>query len=173
MLVSAFIGYADGVSPVISYNYGSKNQKQLKRVIKDSAIFILVLSVCMVVLCIVCAEPLISIYTSKTKEPELFGMVLDGMRIYPISFLFSGISIFATRMFSALANGKLSTTISFVRNFLFITIGFLTLPQLFGLTGVWLVQPVAEFFSLLVALACMYSQRNVYGYGTVKNAYEY
>ncbi|MDB1956957.1 MATE family efflux transporter [Clostridium tertium] len=45
LLVSAYIGFTSGVSPRISYNFGSKNKQQLYKIIKYSYIFIMLFSI--------------------------------------------------------------------------------------------------------------------------------
>ena len=55
-----------------------------------------------------------------------------------------GFNIFASALFTALSNGKISAILSFLRTFCFITIGLLALPLILRENGVWLAVPIAE-----------------------------
>ncbi len=165
MLVSAFIGFADGIAPVFSYSFGARSKERVRRYFWYAVKFIAVLSVVVVVGCFIFAEPLIGIYVSKAKEPGLFDMVLQGMHIFPITFLFSGFCIFVTGMFSALSDGKNASIISFLRNCVFSMLPIIILPALWGINGVWFAVPVGECLSFFVTLLVLYLNRNNYGYG--------
>lgn len=165
MLVSAFIGFADGIAPVFSFNFGARNKERIRRYFWYAVKFIAVLSVVIVAGCFLFSKPLISIYVSEGREPELFAMVLQGMHIFPVTFLFSGFCIFATGMFAALSDGKNSSIISFLRNCVFSILPIIVLPMLWGMSGVWLAVPVGECLSFFVTLIVLYANRNNYGYG--------
>jgi Na+-driven multidrug efflux pump len=72
--------------------------------------------------------------------------------------------IFAPAMFTALSNGKVSATISFLRTLGFITAGLLILPVFLNVTGIWLAVPLAELLALFVSGALIIKYRNLYGY---------
>lgn len=165
MLISVFIGIADGSAPVFSFNFGARNKERIKRYFWYAIKFIAVLSLIILAGCILFARPLIGIYVSPTKEPELFSMVMEGMRIFPATFLFSGFCIFSAGMFAALSDGKNATIISFLRNCVFSILTILILPAIWGMDGVWAAAPAGECLSFFVTMLVLYLNRNNYGYG--------
>lgn len=171
MLISAFLGISDGVAPIISYNFGSKNKEQLKKTMKYTYSFIFMLSGVIVALCYVFSRQLAGIYVNAELEPELFSMVMDGMVFAPIGFLFAGAGAFTAGMFAALSNGKFAAIMSFCRNILFSAATIIIFPNIWGLTGVWLSSPISETLSFLLALYILFINRNNYGYGKSGLAY--
>lgn len=67
------------------------------------------------------------------------------------NYLFAGINIFASALFTALSNGKISAIISFCRTFVFIVASIVLLPMIMGITGVWLAVPLAELITLFIS----------------------
>lgn len=88
----------------------------------------------------------------------------QGFLIFPISFLFCGLNIFASATFTALSNGKISAIISALRTFVFISVALLILPQFFDVLGVWIAVPLAELLTTFVSLAFILNNKNVYHY---------
>lgn len=81
-----------------------------------------------------------------------------------MGFLFSGLNIFSSALFTALGNGKVSAIISFVRTFGLIITSILILPALLGVDGVWLPIPIAELGSTLLSLYYRKRYTQVYQY---------
>ena len=82
-----------------------------------------------------------------------------------MSFLFMGVSIFASSLFTAFSNGVVSAVISFARTLVFLVGMLLTLPALLGEIGIWLAVPAAETLGLAVAAGFLLWGRGKYGYG--------
>lgn len=165
MLGSMLFGFADGVAPVFSYNYGAKDKQKIKRYFWYAIRFLVVLSCGIVAVCLIFASPLVSIYINKAQEPELFQMVYSGMHIFPFCFLFSAIGMFAPRFFSSMGDGRSSSFITFMRNGVLLIAATVILPQFWGLTGIWLSMPVGEFLGFLLTLWVFWRNRDNYGYG--------
>ena len=91
-------------------------------------------------------------------------MSVYGFRLFSVSFLFTGISIFASSMFTAFSDGKVSAIISFLRTFVFIVAMLAALPRLLGLDGVWLAIPIAELLGFIVSVFYLYRKRHKYCY---------
>lgn len=162
LLVSAFIGFTSGVSPRISYNYGSKNKEQLNKIIKYSYIFIMLFSISTFVFSKYLSPILVSIFAGNGTE--IYDITLNGFNLFQISFLLSGVNIFTSGMFTAFSNGKISALLSVLRTFIFLSTGIIFLPSLIGVDGVWLAVPLAETLTLAFSLFYVYKHKNTYGY---------
>lgn len=148
LLSALFIGFSMGVAPVISYNYGKRDGKQLKNVLSICMRFIILVSISVFVLAFLFGSPLVRIFSEQGTP--VYEIARNGFLIFPFSFLFCGLNIFASATYTALSNGTLSAFLSFLRTFGLITVLLLTLPDFFGVTGVWLAVPVAELLTLIV-----------------------
>lgn len=162
VFVAIFFGFASGISPVISYNFGAKNHENIKKVFRISMVITLAISVGMSALAIITDDFWVWIFASH--DEALSELMLEGFRIIIVSVLFTGINVFASGFFTALNNGKISALISVLRTFVLEVGALILLPKLFGLSGVWWALPVAEGLSLIVAVAMLVKFRGVYKY---------
>lgn len=161
-LTAIYMGYSDGVAPIVSFNYGKKDIDNLKKIFKISISFICISSVIIYVLSIIFESPLIEIFVKKGSNPYL--IALGGFPLFALSYIFAGINIYASALFTALGNGKVSAVISMARTFLFLVSGILILPSYIGIKGVWLSVPLAELLTLFMSAAFIYKYRKFYGY---------
>lgn len=159
---AAYLGFANGVAPVFSYNYGNRNTAQLKRLFRMCIGIILVSSLVGFSFSYIVATPTIAIFTPK--DSSTYTITLHGYLIFVWNFLFAGINIFASSFFTALSNGKVSALISFLRTFVFVAGSILLLPEFLEINGIWLAIPVAEALTVAVAVFCLLRYRKVYHY---------
>lgn len=137
-----------GTAPVISYNYGSGNAKQLKKTVRICFRFIAGISIFVFLFSLIGGESIAKVFAENNRN--VLEITKNGFIIFSLSFLFSGCNIFSSALFTALSDGKASAAISFLRTFGFITVFLLTLPRFLGVTGVWLAVPLAELFTLML-----------------------
>ncbi|MGN0710194.1 MAG: MATE family efflux transporter [Anaerovoracaceae bacterium] len=162
LMKAVFLGFAMGVAPIISYNYGSQNIRQLKKLFKYSISFVLTVSMATFTFALTGASFLAGLFAEPgTHVHEL---AVTGFKIYCFGFLFTGISIFSSAMFTAFSNGLVSAIISFFRTFLFLAAGLIILPFIIGVTGAWISAPVAEGVAMLTSVIFLYKFRNKYQY---------
>lgn len=117
IFVGTYMGYAVGSAPVISYHYGAGNKDELKNLFKRSLTIIIVSSVVMTLIAEIIAGYLAGIFVSY--DNNLLELTTEAIRIYAVSYLISGVNIFASSFFTALNNGVISAVISFMRMFVF------------------------------------------------------
>ncbi len=162
LLTALYIGFSMGVAPVISYNFGKQDRKQLKNVFSICVRFIIFVSIFIFGIAFVFGSPLVCIFAEKGTS--VYEIARNGFLIFPFSFLFCGLNIFASAIFTALSNGKLSAILSFLRTLGLIPVLLLTLPNILGVTGVWLAVPIAELFTMIVALIFLQQNKGKYHY---------
>lgn len=162
LLSALYIGFSMGIAPVISYNYGKQDGVQLKNIFSICMRFIIFVSVFTFAIAFVFGSPLVRIFAEKGTP--VYEIARNGFLIFPFSFLFCGLNIFASAALTALSNGKLSAILSFLRTFGLITVLLLTLPNFLGVTGVWLAVPAAEGITMIAALVFLNLNREKYHY---------
>ncbi len=168
LLTSIFMGYIGGIAPIISFKYGARDVVQQKLIFKISLVFIVLASVTVFIFAESMAHPLILIFAKSGTN--VYDIAVKGFHIFSVSFLFAGINIFASGYFTALSNGAVSASISFLRTLGFMLISFIVLPRLFGIIGVWLAVPVAELLTIVASVGFLVKNRNKYGYTLDKSA---
>jgi len=144
-----YLGFSIGISPIVGFQYGAGNRKQLRSIYRTSFLFVLASSVALTAIATISSTPLVSVFT---RDPKTFTLADAGFRIFAFNFLFSGFNIASSGFFTALSNGRVSAIISFLRTLVFIVLSLLILPRFFRITGAWLAIPVAEFLTLVLAL---------------------
>lgn len=162
LLNALFMGFAMGVAPVISFNYGCGNRTQLRQVFRTSMIFT-ALSSCLVFFTAEFASSVI-VRLFATQDSTVYALACHGFLIFAISFLFSGLNTFSSAFFTALSDGRTSAVISFVRTFVLIAVSLAVLPLILDMDGVWLAIPVAELGAFGLSLYYLKKFRKIYGY---------
>ncbi len=162
LMTSVFFGFSTGVAPVVSFQYGSANTAQLKKVFRNSLMIIGVISVAVFGLSQLCSGPVIRVFV--TPDSPVYAITSHGFALFSISFLFTGINIFASALFTAFSNGVVSAILSFLRTFVFLILSLLLLPWLWELDGIWLAVPVAEILALCISLFYLVKLKKVYHY---------
>lgn len=157
-----YIGYSIGSAPIVGYHYGAENTKELKNLLKKSLKLLTITSIVMTVIGELLAKPLAGIFVSY--DANLLDMTTNAIRIFSISYLISGINIFASSFFTALNNGVVSAAISFLRTLLFQIAMIFILPLIWGLNGIWLAVVFAEIFALMVSVIFLVVNRKKYQY---------
>lgn len=162
VFVSVYLGYAMSTAPIIAYQYGAGNHKELKSLLYKSLLLTGLYAIGLTALAETSANLLAAVFVSHS--PELMRLTETAIRIYSISFLLCGFNIFASSFFTALNNGLVSGALSFVRTFLFQTGSIFLMAELFGVNGIWLAVTVAESLSLVMSGGCLFAFRKKYGY---------
>lgn len=157
-----YMGFSMGVAPVISYNHGSQNLTLLKRIFKICIGFISISSILITVMALVSSPVIVEIFTPIGSAT--YDIAKTGFFLFSINYIFAGINIYSSSMFTAFSDGKVSALISFVRTFVLIVLDILLLPYLIGVNGVWLAVPAAEFMTLFLSVYFFYKKRKVYHY---------
>lgn len=157
-----YIGYSIGSAPIVGYHYGAENTKELKNLLKKSLKLLTITSIVMTVIGELLAKPLAGIFVSY--DANLLDMTTNAIRIFSISYLISGINIFASSFFTALNNGVVSAAISFLRTLLFQIAMIFILPLIWDLNGIWLAVVFAEVFALIVSVVFFIVNRKKYQY---------
>lgn len=158
---SIFMGYAVGCAPLIAFNFGAKNNEELRNLFKKSLIIMAFSGLLMTGLSEALASPIIMLFGF---DGELFEMTLRGFRIYSVAFMITGFSVFGSSLFTALNNGLVSAVISFLRTLVFQIAAVMVCPIFMGLDGVWSATCFAEVLALAVTVTCIFVCRKKYYY---------
>lgn len=157
-----YIGYSIGTAPIIGYHYGAENHRELKNLLKKSLLLSIGTGVLMTLFSVLLAQPLSSIFVGY--DAELLSFTVHAMRIFSLSFIFSGINIFTSSFFTALNNGLISALVSMSRTLVFQIACVFVLPLFWGVNGIWLSLIVTELLALVVCVICLLACKRKYQY---------
>ena len=160
LMSALFLGFSMGVAPVISYHYGAGNISFLKKMLGRCIGFILGTSGVLLFVFLAGANGISSMFFKQGSE--VWELAAHGLRLFCLSILFAGLNIFASALFTALGDGKVSAGISFSRTLLFTVLGIVGMASAFGIDGIWLAVPLAEFLTIFVVAFCTRKLKRVY-----------
>ena len=157
-----YLGYSIGTAPIIGYHYGAGNTEELKNLLKKSLKLIAVTSIVMTGLAELLSKTLASIFVSY--DAGLLQMTTTAIRLFSISYIISGFNIFSSSFFTALNNGAVSATISFLRTLVFQIAMIFILPAIWGINGIWIAVVAAEMLSVIVSFGFLVGNKKKYQY---------
>ena len=158
-----YLGYSIGTAPIIGYNYGAGNRDELKSLLNKSFKLIAITSVVMTIIAELSSRLLASIFVGY--DETLLEMTTRAIRLFSLSFIISGFNIYTSSFFTALNNGIVSATISFLRTLVFQVAMIFLLPLILGIDGIWLAVVFAEIFALVVSMVFLKVNKKKYQYG--------
>ena len=162
IFVSIYIGYSLGSAPVIGYHYGADHRDELKSLLTKSLVLMSGAGLVLMGLAEVLSGPLARLFVGY--DPGLMELTRRGFRLYALSFVLMGVNIFGSSFFTALNNGFVSATISFLRTLLFQLGAVLLLPLMLEVDGIWLSVVAAEILALGVTGAFLVKMKGKYHY---------
>lgn len=148
LLTAIYTGYAEGVAPLASFNYGKCDTHALRGILRRSLTLI--------------AAPITGIFAPAGTH--VYDLAVHGFRIHATAFLFLGFSMYGSSFFTALGDGHTSALLS-VWDTLVCLLGFLLLlPYIFGVDGVFMATPAADFLGASVTFLLLWRKRRQYRY---------
>lgn len=145
ILDTIIFGLADGTSPILSYNYGARYYKRVKKTIWAlTAIACLYTSVVWI---LILAFPALFIQLFN-QEPQLIELCIPALRLYFFAFFFQALQYAGQTTFKALNKRNQAIFFSLFRKVIIVIPLTLWLPNLFnmGAIGVFTAEPISNFF---------------------------
>lgn len=160
---AVFNGIGQGIQPIISINYGAERYERVYEIVRLAVYTSVGVGVSFFLMGLIFPKQLASIFIKGTNE-NLMNMSITGIRLYFISFILMGLNTVLISFLQSKEYARESISISIGRGFVFILIGIIMLPKLFGIEGVWITIPVAEMATLLYSLIVHELCRDAIGY---------
>ena len=149
LIVMAIVGMAQGMQPIVGYNYGAMQFDRVRTTLKICAVTATVITT-IGCICAVSFPNLIA--RCFTSDPELLRITTNGLRIYTSTFFVVGFHIIITNYFQSIGRAGVSIFLSLSRQILLLIPFILLFPPLWNLNGAWLSQPTSNIISAIVAI---------------------
>lgn len=157
--ISFYMGIAVATAPVVSYNAGSGNHEKIKETTRYSFITIAISSILILAVSLLCGKQIIHLFVDGGN---VFTLTWEGLKLFSPVFLFIGLNVFLSGYFTALGNGFISALISSLRSLILVVVFILILPNIIGVSGVWMTMPLAEALTIFIALYLYYSHGRIF-----------
>lgn len=149
LAIFVMLGMAMGVSPLIGYNYGARNLKRMKEVLKFTVMCNIIAGTIITITYFIFTTPIVKIFSNDPAVIEMgHPMIYSLMASTPIL----GTLFCFNFTFQAIGKGKQSMILAISRQ------GFVFFPMVFimnhfiGLFGIVWAQPIADVVSIVMAI---------------------
>ncbi len=148
---------SQGIQPIASFSYGARNLERVKEVF----VFGLKVAFCIGIVFYgayyFLDDFLIKLYLQPSEQDPLFMQETKrAMNIYYIGYVFLGMTLLCAVFFQSIQCAKSSFIITISHTLGFIVILLPILSHFYGINGVWVTYPIAQFLAFLVALGVTY-----------------
>ena len=147
--IAFYMGIAVAASPVVSYNLGAENYDKIRETTRYSFATIAVSSVLIIAVSLLFGKSIIYLFVDNGN---VFTLTWEGLKLFSPVFIFIGVNVFLSGYFTALGNGLISALISSLRSLILVVVFILILPELIGVSGVWITMPLAEAVTIFIAV---------------------
>ncbi|TQQ85769.1 MATE family efflux transporter [Peptacetobacter hominis] len=153
MVTLPLIGIMQGAQPIISYNYGAKNIKRVKKAFILSLKTCLLFTLVTVSMCLIFPQMFVRIFSSNA---ELIEFTSWAMRIYFAGMAIFGIQIACQQTFLSLGKAKISLILAMLRKIILLVPLIFILPAIMDdkLFAVFLAEPIADILAVISTAIC-------------------
>jgi putative MATE family efflux protein len=146
LIVMSIVGMAQGMQPIVGYNYGAGHYDRVKTTLKYCV------SIATIITTLGCITALIFpnyIARMFTTDTNLVNITASGLSIYASTFFVVGFHIIVTNYFQSIGRAGISIFLSISRQILLLIPFILLFPPIWGLTGAWMAQPASNIISAM------------------------
>lgn len=146
-------GMAAGCQPLMGYNYGAKNYKRMKELIKSGTMVTTTIEIFIMMIFGVFAPNLIGIFT-ESKEVIHIGTIT--LRAFMLMLPFVGATSIVRNTFNAMGKPMFAFGITIVRQLVLYIPFLLIFNRVWGYSGLIHAQPTEEFVCMIFSLGIMF-----------------
>lgn len=154
LMTSILMGFSTGIAPVFSYQFGAKNGRALRRLMRQALKVLALFGLLSFGASQLFGDIIVRLFLPQGGH--VAEMTRRGFLLYSFSFLLVGFNLFTSGFFTAISEGLLSALSSFIRNLAAIAVFLIVLPRFLGLTGVWLAVPAADLAAVLLNVVLLF-----------------
>jgi putative MATE family efflux protein len=150
------MGIAQGYQPVVGYNYGARKLSRVRETINKSILYATVLAVMVFIVIMIFPHQLVRVFTS---DVEIIQLTPNALRIVFAITPLIAIQLIGSSYFQAIGKAGPALFLSLSKQGFFLIPLLLVLPGYFGLLGIWVSFPIADFLS--TTLTWLYLRREL------------
>ena len=148
-IFSVNLGIGQGFQPVAAFNYGAKKYSRVKQGFWYTFLFSEILLGVLAIGCFLFATPLVTMFQS---DPTVVVISAPALRYQCIACLFLPFFTCSNMVFQSVGKSGRASALATLRSGICFIPLILTLPAIFGLTGVMISQPFSDFLSCTITI---------------------
>ncbi len=171
LILMPIFGINQGAQPIIGYNYGAKNYGRSKKALMLSIGAATAILTTGFVIIQAMPQVFIKLFDGQGSMMEI---AVPGLRIYAATMPILAVPIIGSNYFQAIGKAKVAMFLSLLRQVVVLIPMLFILSAAWGLTGVWIAQPISDIICFGVIGAFIFKEFSTYkaaeGYQEVETA---
>lgn len=155
LFVMVVFGINQGMQPIAGYNYGAQLYSRVSEVLKKAIILATIVMTAGFVIVELFPHAVASIFTT---DAELVDLTVTGLRYVFIIFPLIGFQMVTTTFFQSIGMAAKTIFLTLTRQVLCLIPLLIILPRYWGIKGVWLSFPCADFMAGILAAVLLFMQ---------------
>ena len=148
--MSILMGFGQGFQPVCGFNYGAKRYDRVMEGFWFCSKLMFFSLMAISVLVFLFAQQIVTVF--RRNDPDVIAIGTIALRYICVTLPFTSFMIVCDSMLQTIGKAKFASILAISRQGLYFIPLVLTLPYLFGLTGVQLSQPISNILSFATAV---------------------
>lgn len=153
LLVMLVIGVAQGMQPIVGFNYGAGHHDRVLETLRLAIIVSTVITGTGCLFSLLFPGAIVNVFST---DSELVSITDNGLRLTMVVFFVVGSQITISQFFQSIGVAWKAMFLSLSRQCLFLIPAILIFPEVWGLDGVWLAQPFSDFIAAMTAWAFLW-----------------
>lgn len=142
-------GFTMGTQPIISYNYGARNDARVKKTFKITLATTFSLATLCTLLAAFIPGTFAALFANTDSSLELIALVERVMPIFMAGLFMFGIQMACQSSFMGMGQAKISVFLALLRKVILLIPLALILPNIFGVMGIYFAEPVSDITAAL------------------------
>ena len=142
------LGITQGFVPIVGYNFGARLKDRVKKVVRISIIWASAIALVIFILLMIFASDITSLFTN---EESLISATTPAFRTVFLATPLLAVSLIISAYFQAVGRAFPALLLASTKQGFFLIPLVLILPLYFGLDGIWMAFPIADFGAALVS----------------------
>lgn len=148
---------AQSAQPIISYNFGTGAHERVAKAFRLSIRTAFLCGIFFFGMTVLCNREIASLFIDRSYGA--YDIAVQGIPYFAVGYLFFALNIVGIGYYQSIERAQRATAITLLRGVVFMLIGFLGLPPLLGVPGIWLAVPLAELLTLLCIIGIYLKDR--------------
>ncbi len=139
---------AQSAQPIISYNYGAGEESRVSRALCVSFYAALLCGICVMLALVIGDHFIVGAFLHPSELS--YALATKGLPWFATCSVFFAINVAFVGYYQSITMAKRAMVYTLLRGIVFVVIGFMLLPRLIGVIGLWIAIPTAEFLAFLL-----------------------
>lgn len=148
---------AQSAQPIISYNFGAGQADRVRKALHIAIRTALICGISFFIITVLCRQNIVSLFIDRSYAA--FDIAVNGIPYFGVGFIFFAFNMIGIGYYQSVERGQRATIITLLRGVVFMLIGFLVLPKILGVPGIWLAVPFAELLTMFYIIGIYFKDR--------------